>query len=70
MPNFPKPQSPLAPLGESDSADYAAFADEMFEVTLNESEVTIWPANEIVVMRRESVARLRDLLGNWLDKHA
>ena len=69
---FPKPLSPLAPIGDSDSADHAEFDNEGFEVTFNDSEVTIWPSFDdgIIVMGRESVARLRDLLGGWLKTHA
>ena len=69
--NFPKPLSPLQPIGDSDSLDHAMFDDELFEIAFTDNDVTIWPFDGgLIYMERDSVARLRDLLTDWLNRHA
>ena len=65
---FPKPLSPLQPIGDSDSTAHAMFDDERFEIAFTESDVSIWPFDGgFIYMERDGVARLRDLFTDWLD---
>ena len=80
--SVPKPLSPLPPppttpfqptvdFINSEGTGYSHFDSERFEVIFENFEVVIWsydPDQKRVKMGRESAARLRDLLGNWLEK--